>query len=191
MKSIFKSLRKPAVLSLLGVSTLAMMPEEAHAYDMDCKVILCIAGGFPAGCSDAYSYMIKRITRFPKPLPPFGFCAMSDGSEYKAHNVDYRFLHQGPQSYDCPEGKKLYYRRDDDDRGWGGNETAFCYSHSTTQQTGWGRDQAFQTIYHNQSTATKVNFELKITIEPGTGHEFRSPLFRINYRTGYMSQRKI
>lgn len=163
--------------------------QQAHAYDMDCKVILCIAGGFPSGCADAYSYMIKRITRFPKPLPPFGFCPMLDGNEYTAHDVNYRYLHRGPESFDCPEGKQLYYRRDEDDRGGWGNETAFCYTHATRQQTGWGRDREVQTIYHGQSPATRVNFELNITIEPGTGHEFRSPLFRINYGTGYFSQK--
>lgn len=173
-------------LGLLGLVGAISLPQQAHAYDMDCKVILCIAGGFPSACSDAYSYMINRITRFPNPLPPFGFCAMSDGSEYKGHDVDYRYLSQGPEAYDCPEGKQLYYRREDDDHGW--SETAYCYSHSTIQQTGWGDDEQTQIIYHNQSTATRVNFELKITIEPGTDVEFQSPLFRINYGTGYVSQ---
>lgn len=184
-------LRKSTLaLGLLATAALIATPEDAHAYDMDCKVILCIAGGFPAGCSDAYSYMIKRITRFPKPLPPFGFCAMSDGSEYKAHNVSYSYL-SGQNAYDCPEGKKLYYRRDDDDRGGWGNETAFCYTHATTQRIGWGEDEQWQTVYHGQSNATPVNFQLKITIEPGTNHEYRSPHFRINWSTGYVSQRKL
>lgn len=177
-------------LGLLSVGALTVQAEKAYAYDMDCKVILCLTGGFPAGCGDAYSYMIKRITRFPKPLPPFGFCAMSDGSEYKAHNVSYRYLNQGPVAYDCPEGKKLLYRRNKEDRGGWGDETAFCYTHSTTTR-GFGRDAQDQTIYHGRSTATRVNFELNITIEPGTAHEYRSPLFRINYGTGYVSQRKL
>lgn len=116
---------------------------------------------------------------------------MSDGSEYKAHNVDYNYLGRGPQAYDCPEGKKLYYRREETESGGWGQETAFCYTKATTRQVGWGRDQQMQTIYEGQSVATPVNFQLKITIEPGTGHEFRSPLFRINWSTGYVSQRPI
>lgn len=192
MRKIFNKTGNLALLGLLGISATILQPQEAHAYDMDCKVILCIAGGFPSECSDAYRYMIKRITRFPKPLPPFGFCAMSNGSEYKAHNVDYQFLSRGPQAYDCPQDKKLYYQRNDGDRGGGwGNETVYCYSHMTSTQTSWGRDTAYQTVYHNQSTAQSINFQLKITIEPGTAHEFRSPLFRINYNTGYVSQRPI
>ncbi|MCP4072170.1 MAG: hypothetical protein GY742_10590 [Hyphomicrobiales bacterium] len=183
--------RQFAFVATLIVGTTTLQAEKAYAYDMDCKVILCIAGGFPSGCSDAYRYMIKRITRFPKPLSPFGFCAMSDGTEYKAHNVDYRFLGNGPDAFDCPQGKQLYYRRDNSDHGGWGNETAFCYSHSASQRTGWGRDTEYQTVYHNQSLANRVNFQLMITIEPGTRHEFRSPLFRINTSTGYVSQRPI
>lgn len=176
-----------AALGLLSVVALTAQADDAHAYDMDCKVILCLAGGFPAGCGDAYSYMIKRITKTPKPLPPFGFCAMSDGTEYKGHNVSYRYLHRGTQGYDCPEGKSLYYRRDDEDRG---QETAFCYTHVT--QNGWGgRDGDQQVTYHGQSAAIPVNFELSIVIEPNTAHEFRSPLFRINYHSGYVSQKPI
>ena len=178
-------------IGIFGVLGLAAA-DKAHAFDMDCKVILCIAGGFPSGCSDAYSYMIKRITRTPKPLPPFGFCAMSDGSEYTAHNVDYRYLHAGRDAYDCPEGKSLFYRREQQERGFGG-ETAFCYTHTSGGgfQTTRDGDIIDRTIYHGRSAATRVNFELKITIEPGTAHEYRSPLFRINFGTGYVSERKL
>lgn len=185
-----KSAKLALSLGFLSSAALALQVEDAHAYDMDCKVILCIAGGFPAGCSDAYRYMIKRITRFPKPLPPFGFCAMSDGSEYKAHHVAYNYL-SGQNAYDCPEGKKLYYRREESDSGGWGQETAFCYTKVTTQRVGWGEDEQWQTIYYGQSPATPVNFQLNITIEPGTQHEFRSPLFRINWSTGYVSQRQL
>ncbi len=51
------------------------IPKPALAYDMDCAVILCMAGGFPgAECQPPFNYMIARITRFPHPLPPFGPC---------------------------------------------------------------------------------------------------------------------
>jgi hypothetical protein len=180
---------KTTVVTFGVLGTAAVMnAQDAYAYDMDCKVILCIAGGFPTGCADAYSYMIKRITRFPNPLPPFGFCAMSDGSEYKAHNVDYRYL-RDRDAYDCPEGKKLFYRREESDSG-NVRETAFCYTRSERKRIGWGDDDLYQTIYHGRSAATPVNFELKITIEPGTEVEFKSPLFRINWNTGYLAQRQ-
>lgn len=65
--------------TLFAVAALLLLaqpkPAQAEDYDMDCAVILCLAGGFPTGCGAAYSYMIKRITGW-KPKPPFGFCAM-------------------------------------------------------------------------------------------------------------------
>lgn len=178
---------KSAYFFVLALASLTIVSQrtEANAFDMDCKVILCIAGGFPSTCGDAYSYMIDRITHKP-PKPPFGFCAMSNGSEYKSHNVDYRFLYQGPEAYDCPEATSLYYRRETEEHGQS-REIAFCYSHTTIERVGWGEDEQFQTVYHNQTSAQSVNFQLQITIEPGTEHEFRSPLFRINTATGYVS----
>jgi len=100
MLKLIKQPRHLMSIGLLSVLGSLAIPAQAHAFDMDCKVILCIAGGFPSTCGDAYSYMIKRITKFPKPLPPFGFCAMSNGSEYKGHDVSYRYLHNGPEAYD-------------------------------------------------------------------------------------------
>ena len=49
--------------------------KESKAYDIDCAIILCMAGGFPpsAVCSAAYAEMIRRITPWPS-LPPFGVC---------------------------------------------------------------------------------------------------------------------
>ena len=63
-----------------GATVLQPAPARATDYDIDCAVILCLAGGFPTGCGAAYSYMIRRITSVP-PKPPFGFCAMGDLSD--------------------------------------------------------------------------------------------------------------
>ena len=61
-----------------------MPPSEAA--EIDCKVILCLAGGFPSGCADAHSYMMRRITARP-PKPPFGIChtvsLSGDREEYR------------------------------------------------------------------------------------------------------------
>lgn len=64
----------------LAVSGARPQPAAAESYDLDCAVILCLAGGFPTGCAAAYSYMIRRITSVP-PKPPFGFCAMGSLSD--------------------------------------------------------------------------------------------------------------
>lgn len=51
------------------------LPQKARAYDIDCAIMLCMAGGFPpsAVCARAYRTMIRRITPWPS-LPPFGIC---------------------------------------------------------------------------------------------------------------------
>lgn len=190
MLNILSSIKTIMILATLTVTGIFAQHQEAKAYDIDCKVILCLAGGFPAGCGNAYSYMIDRITDRP-PKPPFGFCAMSDGSEYKAHDVNYRFIGSGPSSYVCEdESKTLFYRRNEQDRGVA-QETAFCYSHVIPGRTRTNRfgDLIDTTAYANRSPARRVNFELNIVIEPNTAHEYRSPLFRINTSTGFVSQR--
>ena len=189
MKNISSILKVFVFVTALSITAITISTKNAKAFDMDCKVILCLAGGFPSGCSDAYRYMIKRITHQPKPKPPFGFCAMSDGSQYTNHSVNYQFL---GNAYDCPAGHKVYTRnsttRESDEanipRG------PFCYTSSSTIWTG-GRDGWYETLYHGQSRAQPVNFQLQITIEPGTTHEYRSPLFRIHTPSGYVSQRPL
>jgi len=61
-------------VSVMGAALVAA-PTEAGAYDIDCKIILCLPAGFPGGCRDAYKTFIRRITATP-PKPPIGFCAM-------------------------------------------------------------------------------------------------------------------
>lgn len=64
----------------LIVSTviLPISVKPSRAYDMDCAIMLCMAGGFPpsAVCSAAYATMIRRITPWPV-LPPFGICTFA------------------------------------------------------------------------------------------------------------------
>jgi hypothetical protein len=57
---------------------LLSMPQKARAYDIDCAILLCMAGGFPpsAVCAQAYSTMIRRIMPWPS-LPPFGICSFA------------------------------------------------------------------------------------------------------------------
>jgi hypothetical protein len=178
-------------IGIAGLCGIMLQPQKVQAYDMDCKVILCIAGGFPAQCGDAYAYMIKRITRWPAPLPPFGFCAMSNGAEYKAHDVNYSFLGQGPQAFDCSDGRKLFYRRIEDSDGNLQGEDAVCYSHTSQVKDTSGDEDVWKTIYHNKSNAQPINFQLSIVIEPGTEQEFKSPLFKIHTGSGYVSQRPL
>lgn len=62
----------------LAVSAALSFTTPAQAYDIDCAIILCMAGGFPSGpvCAAAYAEMIRRITPVPV-QPPFGICSFA------------------------------------------------------------------------------------------------------------------
>ena len=66
-----------AALSMGVLMTLGF-PHRAQAYDIDCAIMLCMAGGFPpsAVCARAYRTMIRRITPWPS-RPPFGICTFA------------------------------------------------------------------------------------------------------------------
>lgn len=82
----------------MATAVLAMPRPAAAGYDIDCKVILCLAGGFPSGCGDAKSYMVKRLNRGK---PPFGVCAFGSGG---GEGVDYH-LDMGRDTWtECPGG---------------------------------------------------------------------------------------
>ena len=55
----------PALILGLGISTASVMP--AAAYPVDCAILLCLAGGWPASaeCSHARAVFIARITPWP------------------------------------------------------------------------------------------------------------------------------
>lgn len=55
----------PALLLGLGLSTAAVSP--AMAYPVDCAILLCLAGGWPASaeCAHARAVFIRRITPWP------------------------------------------------------------------------------------------------------------------------------
>lgn len=68
---------KQAVTSICVLVSICVaglgLSAPARAAEIDCKVILCLAGGFPGGCEDAHSYMIDRLRSVP-PKPPHGNC---------------------------------------------------------------------------------------------------------------------
>jgi hypothetical protein len=149
----------------------ALLPAAAQAqegdYDIDCAVILCMAGGFPSGCGRAWDYMIDRITDTP-PKPPYGVCTQSDGTEYTGAHVDWGYLSPTNRAaFVCPEGKSLYHSVSHEDHGRD-RVTAFCYSGTTT--IGYGDNR--RTIYEGKSSPEQKNFQAHITVEPGTEAEY-------------------
>lgn len=59
----------PALFLGLGLSTAAVAP--AAAYPVDCAILLCLAGGWPASaeCAHARAVFIRRITPWPVEPP--------------------------------------------------------------------------------------------------------------------------
>ena len=72
-------MKRQAMAAVMGVMAVFGTPEKAQAYDIDCAIMLCMAGGFPpsAVCARAYRTMIRRITPWPS-LPPFGVCTYAN-----------------------------------------------------------------------------------------------------------------
>ena len=155
-----------SVVIAAGTSLItATSVQAAGGYDIDCKLILCLAGGFPATCGDAFEHMIDRITSVP-PKSPIGLCLLSDGTEYKGYDVDYSWISPADRAaFSCPEGKHLFHSVSENDHG---RKTvrAFCYK--TATQYGWGNDGERTTVYTGQSAPERFNFTANITVEPGT-----------------------
>ena len=63
-------------ITIIAFASTMILGSPAQAYDMDCKVILCLAAGFPSGCGDAHSYMMRRLK---KGRGPFGACSRGSG----------------------------------------------------------------------------------------------------------------
>lgn len=175
--------RRALIAAAASATVFAATSASAADYDMDCKVILCLAGGFPAGCADAQAYMMERITRVP-PLPPFGFCGMSNGAQYTNYDESHAFLsRESREGYACRGGRQLHFRRETG-RG-GGAVTAFCYDHAITRARLSRDGEETFTTYEGQGAAERMDFRIQITVEPGTEAEYRSPTYRINFDDGY------
>ncbi|SFK24238.1 hypothetical protein [Celeribacter neptunius] len=71
-------MKRQVMAAAMGMMAAIGIPEKTQAYDIDCAIMLCMAGGFPpsAVCARAYSTMIRRITPWPS-LPPFGVCTFA------------------------------------------------------------------------------------------------------------------
>lgn len=55
----------------LGFALAFFLPSPASAYQIDCAILLCLAGGFPPSvpCAQARAEMIRRITPWPVEPP--------------------------------------------------------------------------------------------------------------------------
>jgi hypothetical protein len=162
------------LFSLLILALLASLSRPARAqdgsHDPDCAVILCMAGGWPtaAECTDAYAYMLDRITDLP-PKPPFDVCSMADGTGYGAYDLDYSIgSHQARNAYSCPAGGTLYFAFADT---WN-NVRVFCYA---GVREVINSDGLCHKVYDGVTAATFRRLKADLTVEPGTEAEWTAP----------------
>lgn len=62
-----KNLKRILTAGTFGAIAASVTPAPAAAYQIDCAILLCLAGGFPASaeCTAAKAEMIRRITPYP------------------------------------------------------------------------------------------------------------------------------
>jgi hypothetical protein len=172
-----------AAAALGGAAALAPLPSAAADYDIDCAVILCMAAGFPSEpsgtCSDAYDYMIDRITDRP-PEPPFDTCAMSDGSAYDAAEVAFaRPPRQSHAGWICPEPAPM-----------GFDETA---DYTFAIPSCYPDAEYIPSVFEGGTwflgapvAAERIAYRFQITIPTGAGNEaYVSPVFLSNPDSGF------
>lgn len=155
--------------ALLAVLVFLAAAPAAPAYDMDCKLLLCLAGGFPPGCADAKAYMIARLASAP-PKPPIGFCAFTGGG-YDDYEVEYGRVRHSPEKYECAPGLRVHIHGSE---GRDGDAGAICYERAE-EICAPGPDSVCTTRFHGEA-AVRRDFEwvLDVTVAPGSERAFRS-----------------
>lgn len=93
-------MKGPLITSSLGVlfGLVILLAQPARGYPIDCAILLCLAGGFPASneCSAAHAEMTRRITPWPiePPLqlwrcPTAGASGMLSDNEEATSMIDH------------------------------------------------------------------------------------------------------
>lgn len=103
-------MKQKVLVALVGISAALSAPARVAAYDIDCAIILCMAGGFPASavCSDAYRTMIRRIT--PHPVrPPFGICSFASAPSGASASIGEEALDVSGTDYDWLRRTRVHW----------------------------------------------------------------------------------
>ena len=71
MRHLLKKLLRSVAVALTVTSTSLPMPAQAQTYPIDCAILLCLSGGWPASvpCARARAEFIRRITPWPVEPP--------------------------------------------------------------------------------------------------------------------------
>ena len=162
-----------ALCSLSGISVREASAQDG--YDVDCAVILCMAGGWPVEpsgtCNAAKSYMIDRIRDLK---PPIGVCSTSEGGEFTDYDLDYEIRdRQLASNYSCPAGTTLFFKTN----GILLPPTAFCYTQVASITAS---DFSCQKVYSGLQQVIFADFWAKLTVSPGSPGAYISPETLLN-----------
>lgn len=104
-------------LAMLCLGSITAAPAQAASQD-ECSIWLCLPGGFPGGCSAAYSAMVSRVKDFKSPLPDFAECAVNPPQGSGSH-MTYSFNPSAfvPQHQECTQ--------------WGGGDDGQCVAYQS------------------------------------------------------------
>ena len=82
-----RRLLSTAAIIAIGLTPLAAKPAAAQGYQIDCAILLCLAGGWPASvpCARARAEFIRRITPWPVE-PPLQIWRCPMRAEFEAPN---------------------------------------------------------------------------------------------------------
>lgn len=73
---------------VLGIFTAINTKTSYAESEADCAIWICLPGGFPTGCSAAYSAFRDRIKHRKPPLPDLSSCTNAPNGEWVAGNYD-------------------------------------------------------------------------------------------------------
>ena len=84
MRHLFKKFLPSVAVALTVTSTSLPMPGRAQTYPIDCAILLCLSGGWPASdpCARARAEFIRRITPWPVE-PPLQIWRCPMGASYE------------------------------------------------------------------------------------------------------------
>jgi len=98
---------KHLLLSTL-VTTMVVTPflssNTLAATQAECAIWLCLPTGFPSGCSDAKSAMIKRVKKLKSPLPSLSACMSGAGANNSGMSYNYSNAAYVPSRRICSIG---------------------------------------------------------------------------------------
>lgn len=109
-------MKKIVFVMLCVLTVLPLSPAKAASQDA-CAIWLCLPGGFPTGCSGAYSEFRHRIKKRKPPLPNLSSCTV-DGKTDGHYQLGYEVWKP------CESGYVLRERKDE----W--QQEAKCYKQS-------------------------------------------------------------